>query len=212
MTWTADGTRIAGYTPTPTNYATGKVTQVKDDDLKKSNISFYWVYPEDDNIPVTYKYCVDIPGVGNQCSGKAKAAFNVTGPGDAQMTVDAYSAVMIAKIVDRQPCLPVDWDPYLQYGIVTGYEPKICPGDGGETANPVGIKFTQPGASSNGTYSFVQLITGDTTRYASGNNRGAFIATPGMDGAQGYPYPPLYPGDDHVSDSPNSPLSGQTNY
>jgi hypothetical protein len=205
MTWTVDGTRIAGYTPTPASYATGRVTQVKDDDLKKSNITFYWVYPEDDNIPVTYKYCVDIPGVGNQCSEKAKAAFNLTGPGDAQMTVDAYNAVTINKIVDRQPCLPVDWDLYLQYGVFAGYDDKVCPDSDGETANPVGIKFTQPGVSSNGAYTFVQLLTGDKTTYASGISSGAFVATPGMDGALGYPIPP-FPGEDHVSDSPSAVL------
>jgi hypothetical protein len=100
----------------------------------------------------------------------------------------------------------------LQYGVVTGYDKTVCPGLGDETGNPVGIKFTQPGVSSDGTYTFVQLITKDKTKYANGQSSGAFISTPGMDGALGYPYPPLQPGDDHVSDSPNATLVGPTNY
>ena len=86
------------------------------------------------------------------------------------------------------------------------------PGYGGETADPVGIKFAQPVESSNGTYSFVQLITGDKTKYTSGNSSGAFITKPGMDGALGYPYPPLHPDDGYVSDSPSAVLAGETNF
>ena len=78
MTWTVDGTRIAGYTPTP---ASASVQELTDSDLKKANMTFYWVYPENP-IEVTYQYCVDIPGVGNQCSEEARAEFEVDGPSD----------------------------------------------------------------------------------------------------------------------------------
>jgi len=76
MTWTVDGTRIAGYAPTT---ASASVQELKDKDLKKANVTFYWVYPENP-IEVAYEYCVDIPGVGNQCSEEAKAEFEVDGP------------------------------------------------------------------------------------------------------------------------------------
>jgi len=209
-TWAVGGTNIGWYSPTPASYDTASVTKTE---LKESDLNTYWVYPGT-AIPVTYQYCVDIPGASpvKQCSMLANASFNVTGPGDAQMTIDAYNALTISKIVDHWPCLPPDWNPYLQYGVVTGYDDKACPDSGGVIANPVGIKFTQPEDSSNGTYSFVQLITGDKTTYASGKSSGAYITTPGMDGARGYPYPRLNLDDAYVSDSPNSPLVGPTNY
>ena len=50
-------------------------------------------------------------------------------------------------------------------------------------------------------------MTGGKTTYTSGKSSGAFITTPGMDGALGCPYPPMNPGDNYVSDSPNSELN-----
>ena len=201
-TWTVKGTNIGGYTPTPTSYATASVTKT---DLKSASLNTYWVYTGT-GIPVTYQYCVNIPGVGNQCSGDANAAFNVTGPGDAQMTVDAYGAITISKIVDRQPCLPSDTDFFLQYGIVTGYDDAVCPDLGGEIGNPPGIKFTMPEASSSGNYSFVQLVKQSTTTYSEGKNGTLSCPTkPGLDGARGYPYP-LLPGTDYTNDSPDVQL------
>ena len=198
--WTVGGTRIKDYVPTT---ASAKVKELTDDDLEKADITFYWVYTKDNNIPVTYKYCVDIPGADadGKCSLVAKAAFKVTGPGDAQMTTDPYSAVMINTIVDRQPCLPGDTDFLLQYGIVTGYDNGKCPGQGGETGTP-GVKFTPPSASSSGTYSFAQLVTKDTTTYTEGKNGSLSCPTnPGYDGALGYPIPQY--ADGTTSDSPS---------
>jgi len=206
--WTVGGTKIAGYNPTtgPT-----KVTRLTEDDLKNKDITFYWVYPNSAipvAIPVTYRYCVDIPGVGNQCS-TATASFDLTGPGDAQMTTEPYDRLNVDMIVDKPPCLdtPDDSDPYLYYANASGSDAP-CPI--AVIGNPSGIKFTQP-ASSNGTYSFVQLITsGNKTTYISGNSKGAYITTPGLDGK--YPYPPLNPGDEYVSDSPDVPLVDTTIY
>jgi len=83
--WTVGGTRIADYAPT---VASAKVKELTDADLKKANITFYWIYRENDNIPVTYKYCVDIPGADadGQCSLPANAAFNVAGPTSVTVT------------------------------------------------------------------------------------------------------------------------------
>ncbi len=202
-TWTVDGTRIADYAPT---VASAKVKKLTDADLKKDKITFYWVYAKD-GIPVTYQYCVDIPGLstddianGLNCSLVAKAAFNVTGPGDAQMITDPYDAMNINTVVDRQPCLPGDTDFQLQYGIVTGYDIDACPGQGGEIGNPPGIKFTQPQASSSGNYSFVQIVKTSTTTYTEGRN-GSFSCptNPGLDKV--YPYTQF--SDGTTSDSPS---------
>jgi hypothetical protein len=199
--WTVDGTKIKGYTP-----STGKttVTELKAADMKKKDISFYWVYAKD-GIPITYKYCVNIPGVTDpalKCSLDAHASFNASGPGDAQMTTEAYGQLNIDMMIDKTPCLPTsdDEDPYLEYGNISGYE---LPCLGGATGDPQGIKFTPPETNSNGAYSFVQVLTGNRVRYANGSSHGAFVSTPGLDGA--YPYPPL-PGYLYVSDSPDSPL------
>jgi len=194
--WTVDGTRIANYAPT---VASAKVKKLTDADLKKDKITFYWVYAKD-GIPVTYQYCVNLPDVGNECSLVAKAAFNVTGPGDAQMTTDPYSAIMINAVVDRQPCLPGDTDFLLQYGVVTGYDNDACPGQGGEIGNPPGIGFTQPEASSNGNYSFVQIVKKDTTTYTEGKHVPLVCPTnPGLDSV--YPY--TQHSDGTTSDSPS---------
>jgi hypothetical protein len=183
-TWTVDGTRIAGYNPTtgPTN-----VTRLTDADLKKANINYYWVYPKS-AIPVTYIYCVNIPGVGNQCSEEAKASFNVTGPGDVQMQVDAYDRLNIDMLIDKNACLPIldDEDPYMEYGNISGYE-SPCPGT--TTGNPQGIIFTPP-TPSGGTYSFAQLIQKDTTIYSFGKNVLSCPTIPGLDAVYPYPKPP----------------------
>jgi len=195
-TWTVGGTKIKGYAPTA---ASGSVTKLTEADLKNSEINYYWVYTGTD-LPVTYQYCATIPDVGNQCSPIANASFNVTGPGDAQMATDAYGAVVINRIVDRQPCLPVDLDPYLQYGVVTGYDDSVCPDLGGVIGNPPGIKFTQPEASSRGKYSFVQIVNKDTVKYFEGENGSLSCPTnPGLDSV--YPYT-QFP-DGTTSDSPS---------
>ena len=206
-TWTAGGTKIAGYNP-----SAGKtdVTPLKAADLKQANITFYWVYPNSASpvaIPVTYAYCVNIPGLSAaqvasnlNCSLTANASFNLSGPGDEQMNVEPYDAVVINKIVDRQPCLPVDWDFFLQYGVIAGYDNKSCPGMGGVTGNPPGIKFAQPEASSSGNYSFVQFIKQSTTTYHEGKNGTLSCPTkPGLDTF--YPYPQF--SDGTTSDSPS---------
>ncbi len=197
-TWTVGGTRIADYAPTVDS---AKVKELTEKDLNNIDITFYWVYAQD-GIPVTYQYCVNLPDVGNECSLVAKAAFNLSGPGDGQMATDPYSAIKINTIVDRDHCLPGDTDFFLQYGIVTGYDDKVCSGQGGETGTP-GIKFTPPAASFNGTYSFAQLITKDTTTYTEGKNGSLSCPTnPGYDGALGYPIP-LVPGTDYADDAPS---------
>ena len=107
--------------------------------------------------------------------------------------------MVINRTIDRQPCLPSDIDFWLQYGEITGYDDEACPGLGGESGTP-GMKFIPPSDSSNGSYSFVQIVTKDTTTYVEGSN-GKLVcpSSPGVDKV--YPYPPL--ADGTTNDSPS---------
>jgi hypothetical protein len=85
-TWTlTDGMNIGGYTvvkPAPyPSKSTVSSAKVKETEPNKSSLKTYWLYPNS-SVPVTYHYCVDIPGADpvHQCSLEAKANFNVTGP------------------------------------------------------------------------------------------------------------------------------------
>jgi hypothetical protein len=202
--WTVDGTKIAGYNPTtgPTD-----VTPLKPADLKKSAITFYWVYPNNASpvaIPVTYSYCVNIPGASpvKQCSLTAKASFNLSGPGDQQMTTDAYDRLNVDMLIDKNNCATIqdDSDPYLEYGNISGFE---FPCLGTTTGNPQGIIFTPP-PSSSGSYSFVQLISKDTTTYTFGKNVLSCPTIPGLDDR--YPYPLAPPNFDKTWDYPGVKL------
>ena len=73
--WTVGGTNIGGFTVSP-DFSSAAVTATE---LKTASLNSFWVYPGS-SIPVTYQYCVNIPGVGNQCSQTANATFSVTGP------------------------------------------------------------------------------------------------------------------------------------
>jgi hypothetical protein len=84
-TWTAGpasgpSNNVGGYK----QHATA--TRIRQTVLTKPDLTTYWLYPQSDN-PVTYQYCVNIPGLsaadvanGLNCSLVAKATFNVSGP------------------------------------------------------------------------------------------------------------------------------------
>jgi hypothetical protein len=88
-TWTAGpkggpSNNVGGYTMTASK--TKASTEITPTDLKTSDLTTYWLYPTGDN-PVTYQYCVNIPGLsaadvknGLNCSLPADATFNVVGP------------------------------------------------------------------------------------------------------------------------------------
>jgi hypothetical protein len=204
-TWTVDGTRISGYSATRRG---DKIREMKDDDFKKSAITFYWVN-SGDSIPVTYTYCVDIPGVGNEdgkCSIVANAAFEVDGGGT--MTSNPQSQLSISpltKCVDGKPPtgegpFPKDW--WINYGSVTGYSCLLDPG------GSYGMVFTPSGAPDGGTYSYVQLINSYQTRSADGPiSTGVCNYTQGIDG--NYPYRGIVPGTDppQAEDAPGDSLT-----
>jgi hypothetical protein len=76
---------LAGYTVVkpdpPPSKSTKSSAKVKETVLDKPSLTTYWLYPNS-SVPVTYQYCVDIPGADpvHQCRQEANAIFNVTGP------------------------------------------------------------------------------------------------------------------------------------
>jgi hypothetical protein len=172
-TWTVDGTRIADYAPTTDG---ASVTELKDEDLKKSDITFYWVYPEP-SATVTYEYCVDIPEAGNQCS-TANATFEV----------DGYDSPSINVVDNRSPsvdhldaCNGVPGGPYLDFGVLHGpHTPCTAVGQPGIQFFPEG---TPPG---DGDTFFVQIVNSDIEHETGRGTPYGCRARPGIDGD--YPY------------------------
>jgi hypothetical protein len=192
--WKVGGMRIADYAPT---VASAKVKELTDADLKKANITFYWVYPQNDNIPVTYKYCVDIPGADadGKCSLVAKAAFTVSGGGT--MTNTPYNQLTIDQLIPCENNVPSGSPgPALVYGNITGSDCIANPG------GSWGIFFQPSGAPSNGTYSYVQLINSDTRTL----NTISCTSSQGVD--LSYPYAGIIPGTNppQALDAPNFAL------
>jgi hypothetical protein len=186
--------RIADYAPTN---ASASVQELTDADLKKANITFYWVYPQNDNIPVTYKYCVDIPGADadGKCSLVAKAAFTVSGGGT--MTNTPYNQLTIDQLIPCENNVPSGSPgPALVYGNITGSDCIANPG------GSWGIFFQPSGAPSNGTYSYVQLINSDTRTL----NTISCTSSQGVD--LSYPYAGIIPGTNppQALDAPNFAL------
>jgi len=193
--WTVEGSNIGGYTPTPSSYDTADVLTTV---TNLNNLQTYWVYAQD-NIPVTYQYCVDPSITGtNNCSLPSSATFNINNPGNGKMKADAYNAVVINDI-KITPCFPVVWAFFLQYGQFTGWDQDNCPG--WPIAGTPGITFAQPDNSSNGEYSFIQLIISDITTLSNGIKSISCIDEPGFDGGQGYPFPKVDTGS--TNDSPD---------
>ena len=206
-TWTVGGTRIAGY---KANSGSASVTKLKDDDLKKANITFYWVYPTDST--VTYNYCVTIPGLSADdiasklnCSLTEKATFDVSGGGS--MSSNPYNKLTIDQLT---PCInfkvrtgpgPFPLKPYVVYGDVTGFS---CSAYSGST---LGITFTPSGAPSGGTYSYVQLINVDNIASKKGDTTNSCTSIQGVD--LHYPYLGIIPGTNppQAEDAPNDKLT-----
>jgi hypothetical protein len=191
--WTVGGTRIAGY---KANSESASVTELKDDDLKKPNITFYWVYPTDST--VTYNYCVNIPGlsaddIANKlnCSLTEKATFNVEGVTSPSI---GYFNEFLAHINTLAACDGVGGGTYLVYGNVYG-QPNPCPYNG-----TPGITFYPYGSPPNtGNMFFVQVVNSNDVKYLIGDViKIACMDRPGLDGD--YPYQGLNP--TSVSDAP----------
>jgi hypothetical protein len=198
MTWTVGGTRIAGYAPTTPS---ASVTELTDDNLKQANITYHWVYPKE-NIPVTYKYCVSIPGADadGQCSLKAKAAFEVDGVDSPSINIWNE---FLAHVNDLIGCDLEGGGPTLVYGNLRGPIP-VCATPTNPTRGIPGITFypigTQPGT---GNFLFAQLINSDVVEYSRIGATRTCTTITGVD--SDYPYDnKINPAS--TSDSPTAPL------
>ncbi|MGA3081090.1 MAG: hypothetical protein ABSD44_06875 [Terracidiphilus sp.] len=186
MTWTVDGTRIADYKPTT---ASASVKELQEDDLKKDNITYYWVYPTPQGAKpfrVTYKYCVDIPDVTDKdlkCSLEAKADFAVDGVDSPSINI--WNEVL-AHIDDLTGCDLNAGGPTLAYGNLRGPTPE-CSTPVNPTSGTPGITFypigTPPGA---GSFVFAQLIDSDVVESSRPGATQTCNTTDGVD--RDYPY------------------------
>jgi len=87
-TWAAGGTNIGGYTVSPpiqTN-PTQSTATVTATSVSSADLTTYWLAPGAGKIPVTYQYCVNIPGLTDPCSAQATAEFTVKGPTRVSVT------------------------------------------------------------------------------------------------------------------------------
>jgi hypothetical protein len=199
-TWTVKGSNIGAYT-VASDFSSATVTPTA---LKEASLNTYWIYPQD-GITVTYKYCVNIQGVGTQCSPKATATFNVSGP--------------TGKITFATSPSPETWDirPIYDCNAQTGIYDLVFGWRnlGSSTCVPsmpltTGINFTatlSDEPNSGGNVSWVQVISSDI--FSGVNSNGALtksVEGPGLDNK--YPYPPTDPNIPNVAhDSPARALT-----
>ena len=206
-TWTVGGTNIGGYPiirPTPISPTTSSAT-VTPTVLKTATLNSFWIYPGA-GVPVTYQYCVNIPGIGNQCSLKATASFNVSGPtGEITFTTSPNPETWnVRPIVD---CTANQLT--LIYDLVFGWRNL-----GSSTCNlslppTTGINFTaslSDEPNSGGNISWVQVISSDVFSGVTPNGPDApQTQGPGLDNV--FPYPPTDPNVPGVThDSPDVEL------
>lgn len=131
---------------------------------------------------------------GQQAS--ANASFNVGAVGSPSMAVQNYGALTIDNLTG---CSQQSGGPYLVYGNVTG----PVPGCTGTTTGTAGISFTPVGTQpAGGSFSFVQLISGDTTTYSGTSGTLTCSYNPGLDTAD--PYAAASSG--VATDAPEAPL------
>jgi hypothetical protein len=201
-TWTVPTTpaNIGAYTVAP-DASSATVTPTE---LKEASLNTYWVYPNG-SIPVTYQYCVNIPGAQpvKQCSLVANAAFNVTGP-TATITPSATSWY----VTPQMSCPSIIQFLYFGYpDPITGCSLKPF------ARSDAGISFNAALSNvpdSGGTTEWVQLILKESLSGVSlsgGPSIPAYYG-PGLDNS--YPYGPDDPNADvttQASDSPNNSLN-----
>lgn len=188
-TWTVGGTNIGARVFGPVN-ANGTPTSAtaKATILTNPGLTTYWLFPNS-KVPVTYVYCVGYSGVSSQCSAKATATFNVTGP-TAQITTYQTFPTAYAYWTVSPPsgACETQWLIYgLLYTNTTNCPPPI------ETA---GIVFAASNVNTtavtapNEVFQWVQIVNSDVT---SGTESGTKVKPssvgPGLDNF--YPYPPV---------------------
>lgn len=195
--WSVSGVNIGGFRPSvaatqPTN------TVLTNPGTTALPMTIYWVYAGSPT--ASYQHCVDnedVTPVVAVCPAATTAYFTVTGPGDAAMTITPSSSLSISRVIVA-PCFPAAYEYSLQDGLWGGYDQGACSAWGPETVTP-GMAFAFPSAAWNGSYSFVQVVTGDSETYTEAAGSTPCSSTPGLDGH--YPYP--LTGSNSTSDSPS---------
>jgi hypothetical protein len=178
-TWTVGGTNIGGYTPT---LASATVAETA---LKSTSLNTYWAYPAN-TIPVTYKYCVNIPGVGNQCSEIANATFSVTGP----------TANIVPSTTSWNPSPPIPMcnstakEQMLSFGTYDPTTSTVC----APLAAIDGITFTATvniSPQNSGQTEWIQVISKDNATLTTPSGQTIpFNGGSGLDTALPYNDPP----------------------
>lgn len=188
--WTAPtGTAVGGATATS---ASGFSLQA----LPGSGVNpytFNWVYAG--SFTVSTKYTL----TNGETSPTSTATFTVKGLTSGKDTATSpYNGKF--SIDNLTGCTGIAAGPDLVYGNVSGPQPG-CPGT---TTGTPGILFTASGSQpGSGKYTFVQLITTDTTKYTSGSGTTTCTTTVGIDTS--YPYKGQ-PTSTTATDAPETPL------
>jgi hypothetical protein len=181
-TWTVGGTNIGSFKSSIKGFKT------KDTVLNKPTTTFYWL-SQGTGIPVTYQYCVNIPGVGNQCGPTATATFNVSAPSSVNLYTCGGDVTGCSQ-----------YGPLGSVAITPG--PKLSLGN---SPTNIGIVFnaSDDPSSPPGTFSFVQVIGNYYTTYSYKNGRSCpFNFGFGLDNSN--PYPP--DSDTIADDNPDTTL------
>lgn len=156
--------------------------------------TFYWVYAG--TFTTTFKYTLS----NGQTSPAVTATFTVKGLSSGTDTATSPYGGKLA-IDTLTGCSSQVGGPYLVYGNVAG----PAPGCSGTTTGTPGILFTASGTQpGSGNYSFVQLLTGDTT-VDTNSSGGKITCTTSVGIDQAYPYG-SHPTPTTANDAPEAPL------
>ena len=184
--WVLPGSNIAGYTPSSSSSGLNV-----NETINEQSVTFYWVIPANSQTVTFVLY------YGNSQNATAQATFNIAGVTSPSMSVQNFGQLTIDNLTG---CSQQPGGPALVYGNISGPTPP-CPGSYTGTA---GILFTPQGTppSGGGSFSFVQLIDGDTTTYSG--TAGTLTCSFNADLDTGYPYPQNSAG--QATDAPFVPL------
>ena len=177
--------------------------------LTSPSLTTYWLYPKP-SVPVTYQYCVNIPGLsaddianGLNCSLVANAAFNVTGP--TATIAPSLSLSSTPPVTGVWWVSPPDsgcngWQ-YLSFGTL------VLPTTNCELAvDKDGIGFLASPQPDSGRFEWVQMITSNIlTGTAPGQEVAPNVGATGLDTY--YPYPTIDTNWNTVNDAPTVSLN-----
>jgi len=159
--WTVGAKSVGSFAHNST------ASEVKDTALNQQNISFYWI-SQGNPVPVTLKYCAQIPSVGVRCSLTARALFKVAGPQSLQVYTCGGD---VGQILVNAGC-PVS-SPLGTLRIGTGESRhfELALGDTYTDAGMVISAYDDPTTSPPGDFYFDQLIRSYTWQYVYANGR-----------------------------------------